>query len=100
MAFEHLALLGKVREALRIVHTYLDDELVDDIDACLADLAMCGVYVQPAQELDSLVVNAVKLWCLAIHADDLHDRDQYQSRYDALKGSLMISGKYGVPPNV
>jgi hypothetical protein len=86
-------LLNKVKTSLRISHSALDDDLADTIDACLADLKVCGV--QDPQATDKLILNAVKLFCKAAYTDDQGKAAAYQARYDALKSCLMMAEGYG-----
>ena len=53
----------KIKTDLRISHTALDADLSDTIDACLEDLAICGIR-DPA-ETDKTILAAVKLYCRA-----------------------------------
>lgn len=85
-------LLNKVKTNLRISHNVLDDDLSDTIEACLADLAVCGVVVP--QPNDPLILNAVKLFCKASYTDDTDKAAAYQARYDALKSCLMMADGY------
>lgn len=85
--------LDKVKLALRIKHTALDEDIQADIDSCLADLQLCGI-IDP-KETDPLIFNAVKLYCRASYTDDPVKAAAYQARYDALKGSLMLAEGYG-----
>lgn len=91
------SLLLKVKTSLRISHSVLDEDLSDNIAACLADLKVCGV-VAPAQddptEIDPLILNAVKLYCRKEFTDDTVKAAEYQKRYDAMKSSLMMAEGY------
>lgn len=86
-------LLEKVKLSLRRSHNKLDDDLQDEIDACLADLRLCGVVY--AAESDPLIINAIKLWCRSLNTDDTAKAAEYKSRYDALKSCMMIAEGYG-----
>lgn len=88
-------LLPKIKTALRVSHTALDEDIQADIDACLADLEMCGVVIDHAMTPDPLIVNAVKLFCRATYTDDPVKGAEYMRRYEALKGSLMMAKGYG-----
>ena len=85
--------LDKLKLALRISHDKLDDDIQADIDACLADLRVCGIV--HADESDPLVFNAVKLWCKGLYTDDPTKAGEWQRRYDALKACLMNAEGYG-----
>ena len=86
-------MLEKIKLALRITHTALDEDIQSDIDACKADLKLCGVV--HAAEDDPLIFNAVKLWCRSIYTDDTAKGAEYLRRYDALKSCLMMAEGYG-----
>lgn len=87
------ATLTKIKQALRISHSALDDDIMADIDACLADLEMCGIAT-PA-ETDPLIYNAVKLYCRAHYTDDTTKAGAYMEMYGHLKGSLQTASGYG-----
>ena len=86
-------LLEKVKQSLRRSHNKLDDDLQGEIDACLADLEVCGVVY--AEITDPLIVNAVKLFCRAANADDTAKSAEWMKRYEALKACLMMADGYG-----
>ena len=85
-------LLERVKLALRISHTALDDDIRADIDACLADLEVCGVVY--AEASDPLIFNAVKLYCRAAYTDDTAKGAEFLRRYESLKASLMMAEGY------
>ena len=85
--------LEKIKLAIRISHSKLDDDIQDDIEACIADLRLCGVIY--AEESDPLILNAVKLYCRALYTDDIPKAVEYMRRYEALKSSLMVAEGYG-----
>ena len=85
--------LHKIKLALRISHTKLDEDIQADIDACLADLEACGVVYATVN--DPLIYNAIKLWCRSLYTDDPAKGAEYLRRYESLKGSLMMAEGYG-----
>lgn len=85
--------ITKIKLALRISHSKLDEDIQSDIDACLADLKVCGI-IDP-QETDPLIFNAIKLWCRSLYTDDPAKGAEYLRRYDALKSCLMMAEGYG-----
>lgn len=90
-------LLQKVKTYLRRSHDKLDEDLNDTIAACLADLKVCGVQVPASddnQEMDPLILNAVKLYCKAEDTDDPAKAAEYRRRYDTLKSCLMMAEGY------
>lgn len=91
MAIEQ-KLLNKVKTSLRISHSVLDEDLTDIVEACLADLKVCGVPEPKAD--DPLILNAIKLYSKAAYTDDTEKAAAYQARYDALKSCLMMASGY------
>jgi len=91
------SLLLKIKTNLRISHNALDDDLSDTIAACFEDLKVCGVRTpepDAPQDLDPLILNAVKLYCRKEYTDDTGKAAEYQKRYDALKSCLMMASEY------
>lgn len=86
-------LLEKVKAGIRRTHDKLDDDLQGDIDACLADLEVCGIVY--ADVSDPLIVNAVKLYCRSTNTDDPAKAAEWLRRYEALKSCLMMAEGYG-----
>ena len=87
--------LEKIKLSLRRSHNKLDEDLQDEIDACLADLRVCGIV--HAGEEDPLILNAIKLWAKSLNTDDNAKAAEYRERYDALKSCLMMAEGYGRP---
>ena len=90
-------LVHKVKTKIRISHSVLDEEVADTIAACLRDLEVCGVHAPaPAdpQEIDPLILNAIKLFCRAEYTDDTDKAADYMTRYNALKSCLMMADGY------
>jgi hypothetical protein len=86
-------LLEKVKAGIRRTHNKLDDDLRDDIDACLADLASVGVIY--ADVTDPLIVSAVKNYCRSTNTDDPAKAAEWLRRYESQKASLMMAEGYG-----
>lgn len=85
--------LSKIKLALRISHTVLDEDIQADINACLSDLEVCGI-IEP-QATDPLIFNAIKLYCKSLYTDDTAKGAEFLRRYDALKACLMMAEGYG-----
>ena len=85
--------LEKIKRAIRISHSKLDGDVQADIDACLADLRLCGII--HAEESDPLIFNAIKLWCRSLYTDDPAKGAEYLRRYESLKACLMTAEGYG-----
>lgn len=91
------SLLSKVKKNIRITHTALDEDIIDGIRAALSDLRMCGIVdakLDPSQELDPLILNAVKMYCKKEYTDDPAKAARYQEGYDSLKASIMMAEGY------
>lgn len=87
--------LYKIKQAIRVTHDKLDDDIQSDIEACEADLHVAGIiYADPS---DPLIFNAIKLWCKAYYTDDVVKSAEYLKRYEALKACLMMAEGYGRP---
>jgi hypothetical protein len=90
-----MTILEKIKKSIRRSHDKLDEDLMDDISGCLADLRVVGIIY--AGEDDPLILNAIKLWCKSIYTDDTAKAADYRDRYDALKSCLMVAEGYGRP---
>lgn len=85
--------LTRIKLAIRTSHSKLDEDIQADIDACLADLKVCGII--HAGEEDPLIFNAIKLYCKSIYTDDTAKGTAYLERYEKLKACLMMAEGYG-----
>lgn len=85
--------LTKIKLALRTSHTKLDEDIQADIDACIADLLVCGI-IHP-DESDPLIFNAIKLYCRSLYTDDATKSAEWLRRYNELKACLMMAEGYG-----
>lgn len=91
-------LLQKIKTSIRISHTALDEDVEDNIAACLADLRAVGVLeekLDATKDLDPLILSAVKSYCKANYTDDTDKAARYQAGYDSLKAFLMTAEGYG-----
>lgn len=87
------ATLLKVKKGLRTSHSVLDEDIMADIDACLADLKIARI-IDP-KETDPLIYNAIKLYCRSLYTDDPAKGAEYLRRYEALKSNLQTAEGYG-----
>lgn len=91
-------LLTKIKASIRIGHDKLDGDVEDTIAACLTDLRVVGILpdkLDASQELDPLILNAVKNYCKAAATDDPAKAARFQEGYDKLKATLMMAEGYG-----
>lgn len=86
-------LLEKVKLALRIKHAALDDDILDNIQACLLDLKVHGIIHK--DHTDTLIQNAVKLYCKVEYTDDPEKSDKYRERYIEMRNCLKAAEGYG-----
>ena len=52
-------MVGKIKKSMRISHTALDEDIESNIDVCIADLKIAGVYYK---EGDALSQKACELY--------------------------------------
>ena len=86
-----MALIDKVRMALRISTTAYDPELIDLINAAKLDLGVAGV-VLPA-EIDALVTKAIITYCKMSFGLP-EDYDRLKRSYDEQKAQLSTATGY------
>lgn len=83
-----MAIIDKVKTALRVSTTAYDDEIQDLIDAAQIDLQIAGVIV-PAS-LDPIVTRAIITYCkMSFGIPD--DYDRLKASYDEQKAQLMTA---------
>lgn len=87
--------LAKIKQAIRRSHDKLDDDLMADIDACLADLQAHGITGPKAVETDPLIYNAIKNHCKAMDAEDPAEAARWRQCYLDLRDSLKAAKGYG-----
>lgn len=91
-----MAILDDVRQALRIKHVALDNEIIDLINEAKADLALSGVDPTKINDDDPLIKRAIKTYAKANFGLENKDSEKYQASYDSLKTHLTLSGDYNV----
>lgn len=80
-----MAIIDKVKTALRVSTTVFDDEIQDLIDAAQIDLQIAGVVVPAA--LDPIVTRAIITYCkMSFGLPD--DYDRLKASYDEQKAQL------------
>jgi hypothetical protein len=84
-------MLEKVKKDLRIVHTMMDGDIQDNINACLLDLERVGVTL--IDDTDALIVKAIKLYCRWQYNFE-NQADRYMQAYSALRDALSLCGDY------
>lgn len=89
-----MAIVDKVREALRIKHKKLDAELEDVIAACKTDLKIAGI--NNLKDDDPLVQQAIKAYVKAEYEQDVNKANRLTQAYVSLKISMSLCGDYDV----
>lgn len=87
-------ILAKVRKALRVTTEDFDDEILDIINAALADLGIAGITEQSTT--DELIIRAVITYA-KFHfgdVDQLGDFDRLKMSYDEQKAQLSMASGY------
>lgn len=84
-------MLQKVKNALRILHINMDEELTDLIEACKHDLMLSGIV--NIVETDPLIIRAIIVYCKANFSFST-DANYFRRAYDSLKFSLTLNGVY------
>ena len=86
-----MAILDKVRMALRIATTSFDDELTDLINAAQSDLGIAGVVLPT--ELDEICTRAIITYCKMSFGLP-EDYDRLKASYDEQKAQLVTATGY------
>lgn len=63
-------MLEKVKTALRISHSYLDNDILDTINTARAEMIRSGVSDDVANSSADVVEMAIKTYCLFVYAND------------------------------
>lgn len=87
-----MAILAKVRKALRITKTDYDDELTDLIASALLDLGVAGV--EP-DDVNELVETAIITYC-KMNFGLPEDYDRLKKSYDEQKAQMSNASGYTV----
>lgn len=85
--------LAQVKLDQRIKHDKLDEAIAGDIESCLSDLRLHGVTLK--DDTDSLILNAIKLWCRSIYTTDTAKAAEWERRYIAMRNHLKGAKGYG-----
>lgn len=86
-----MAILAKVKMALRITTNAFDDELTDLISAALEDMGIAGVVID--DNTDAIIVRAVITYCKMSFGLP-EDYDKLKKSYDEQKAQLSNASGY------
>lgn len=84
-------MLEAIKENLRITTSALDIDLLDDINAAIADLQRVGI--DTSDQSQPLIIKAVKLYC-RWQQDYMGKGEQYCKAYTGLMQALSLAGDY------
>lgn len=85
-------MLEKIKQALRITHDALDDEILDLIESAKLDLSISGVQV--INDTDALIIRAITLYSKANFGLSNEESEKYLRGYTSLKIHLALCGDY------
>lgn len=81
----------QIKEALRIRHTALDNDIGRKVRAAVRDMEMRGIVIP--EENDDLVDTACELYCKGQY-DHLGEGERFMRNYESLRDSMSLSGDY------
>lgn len=85
-------MLQKIKDALRVSGSDLDEEIQDLIDAAKADLRLSGIT---KNEDDPLILRAITIYCKAHFGyEEPAQAELFMKSYTALKVHLALSREY------
>lgn len=84
-------MLERIKESIRIKHSGLDNDIQNNIDACIQDLKLAGVIAKE----DALSEKACELY-IKWQYDYLGKGVQFENAYQNLKIAMALSGEYHV----
>ena len=88
-------MLDEIRQALRIKHTSLDNDINRQINACISDLKRVGILASIAStaSTDSQIFTAVEFYCKWMY--DFNSKgEQFEKAYVEKRDSLSMGGDY------
>jgi len=88
-------MLAYIKQILRIASNEFDNEINQLIESAYADLLLSGVREEQLNETDSLIKQAVSLYCKTHFGYDNKDRENLLNSYNSLKSHLIVSVDYG-----
>ena len=88
-------MLDKVKQALRISHNFLNNDIRDTIEAARAEMIRSGVSVKAASnDGDQLIARAIKTFCLGEYEKDPKLAEGYQKSWEYQLDNLRKSSSY------
>ena len=88
-------MISKIKLALRISHSYLDDEILDKIKVARAEMIRSGISENMANSIqDPLIDNAIKAYCMYAFCNDSKIADGYFKSWEYQLDNLRKTAKY------
>lgn len=85
-------MLQKIKDALRVSGSDLDEEIQDLIEAAKVDIRLSGIT---KEETDPLIVRAITIYCKAHFGyEEPAQAELFMKSYNALKSHLALSQEY------
>lgn len=88
-------MLEKIKNALRIHHTALDNDITTSIHACMLDMRRVGIAASVAVEIseDALIFKAVETYCKWQY--DFNGKgEKFEKAYISLRDALSLCEDY------
>ena len=89
-----MAIIDKVKLALRISHTALDSDILDTIQTARLELIRAGVLEEKANSDDELINMAIKTYCLSAYCNDKKMAERYDESFKYQLDNLRKSSGY------
>lgn len=88
-------MLEKVKMALRIRHTALDDAIAMEIEAARQEMIRVGIApVMAMGDGDPLITRAILTYVRGEHCSDIRIKEGYQKSFEVQLDNLRKSGGY------
>lgn len=81
----------QIKEAMRIRHSALDNDIQRKVRAAVKDMEMRGIVIP--EKNDDLVDTACELYCKGQY-DHLGEGERFMKNYESLRDSMSLSGDY------
>lgn len=87
-------MLAKLKTALRIGHSALDEDILNNVDACLLDMKRVGVDTSD-YEHDALLQKCIELYCKSVY-NFAGKGEAFQKAYESTRDAISLCGDYRV----
>ena len=81
----------KIKSALRVDDSELDEEIQDTIQAAVADMKLCGIIESKIVETDPIIFRAVKTFCKSEFSTDEKEASRLKESYESIRNHLCLS---------